>query len=163
MYTPDQYKRASSQLASATPDMPRYAEIKQKVAEFERYNPDHATIGSEDLHAQSGEVLKSEASPLPALPPESPAQSAGQFGAKPTAPSVEVAPQAAPAVFGETEYERRQSAKQLLSAPPEYVSKRPLNTIQQAAGALVEGGGLLTPASTSSHRRSNLRPIWDKS
>jgi hypothetical protein len=131
MYTPDQYSRARAQLGSASPDSPRYAEIKGRVAEFERYNPDHETLGTGDLHAQSGETLKpSEPALLPALPPETAAQSAGQFGAKPAAANpMEVAP------IDTSRDDSLPNASKLkeLSAPPEYVSQNPLAGLKHVA------------------------------
>lgn len=143
MYTPDQYQRAKTQLAQASPETPRYAEIKAKVSEFERYNPDHEQILQSGLHAESGERLPEESAPakLPELPPESLSVSAAQFGKAPAAAMPEHAPAEADLssiVQAPDLMAKRAEARKLLEAPPEYVSKTRSRLGQKALGTLVD-------------------------
>lgn len=143
MYTPDQYQRAKAQLAQASPESPRYAEVKAKVSEFERYNPDHEQIQQSGLHAENGERLPEETAPakLPELPPETANQSASQFGSTPNRPLLESAPAEADLssiVQAPDVMAKRAEARKLLEAPPEYVSKTHSRLGQKALGSLVD-------------------------
>ena len=143
MYTPDQYQRAKAQLAQASPESPRYAEVKAKVSEFERYNPDHEQIQQSGLHAENGERLPEESAPakLPELPPETAGESASQFGSTPNRPPSESAPAEADLssiVQAPDLMAKRAEARKLLEAPPEYVSKTRSRLGQKALGTLID-------------------------
>lgn len=143
MYTPDQYQRAKTQLANASPATPRYAEIKAKVSEFERYNPDHEQIQQSGLHAENGERLPEEPAPakLPELPPETAGESASQFGKAPAPAMPEHAPAEADLsaiVAAKGRLAKQEEARKLLEAPPEYVSQTRSRLGQKALGTLVD-------------------------
>lgn len=143
MYTPDQYQRAKAQLSQASPETPRYAEIKARVSEFERYNPDHSGIQEAGLHAQSGERLSEEPaqSKLPALPSESAGESAAQFSSTLAQPKTESSPVEADLssiVQAPDPMAKREAARKLLEAPPEYVSQTHSRLGQKALGTLID-------------------------
>jgi hypothetical protein len=139
MYTADQYQRAKSQLANADKTSPKYAEVKAKVSEFERYNPEH-NAPVEGAHALSGEKLEGppQAAPVePKLSHESaPIEQQGALEAQ----GIQEAPAAAPDVADETKDEYLPNASKLKSfaTPPEYASKRPLAGLANIAAATVK-------------------------